>query len=205
VEQIALLLDELRGDDDTLYVITSDHGESIYEHGILGHGQSLYQSELRVPLIVRFPASESLRGLHEGPVSILDIAPTVLDVLDIPIPEGMMGRSLLPVLRDETASEKRVLYGELKRGPLDVRSVLWGDWKLIVDRRMRKEELFHLGEDPRETRNLVSAHPKVHGELRKILDRQIDDSRRGEGRAPTRPVDMETRRRLEALGYLDSP
>jgi arylsulfatase A-like enzyme len=84
---------------DTAIVVTADHGESFGEHGNLYHGFSLYQTELHVPLFMYVPGVPP-RRIGE-PVSLLDIAPTILDLRRVPLPDAFTGKSLLPVLKGE--------------------------------------------------------------------------------------------------------
>jgi hypothetical protein len=81
--------------DDAVVVFTSDHGEALGEHGAWGHGLNLYQEALDVPLIIRAPGLSA--GDEGGPIELLDVGPTVLDLMGVSLAEGMVGRSLLAV------------------------------------------------------------------------------------------------------------
>jgi arylsulfatase A-like enzyme/Tfp pilus assembly protein PilF len=138
--------------DQTLIVFTSDHGEGLGEHGESTHGYFIYQSTLRVPLIMHWPA-EFPRALHERvdePVSLLDVAPTILDAAGIPRPAQMRGRSLLSAGEDrEIYSES--LYARNHFGCATLRSLRVGRYKYIES---PKPELYDLASDPNEMRNL---------------------------------------------------
>ena len=83
-----------------IIVITSDHGEEFWEHNGTGHGWSLHQHQLKVPLIIKSPTfTNSIRHINEW-VGLIDIAPTVLDILGIPIPKDFQGESLLPLIEE---------------------------------------------------------------------------------------------------------
>jgi arylsulfatase A-like enzyme len=99
--EVGAFLRELRTlvpDGQLMVVFTSDHGEAFLEHGHLGHGVSLYQEQLRVPLIVEYP--DGRPAVRDVPASGVDVVPTVLDALGLPIPEGLAGRSLLRATGD---------------------------------------------------------------------------------------------------------
>lgn len=102
---------ELNLYDDSLIIFMADHGESFGEHDYYGHGRRLYNSGLHVPLIVKLPGNINDHTVIERNVSILDIAPTILSQLEIPVPEDMVGDNLLNPKIDE-----RVLYFETYKG-----------------------------------------------------------------------------------------
>jgi arylsulfatase A-like enzyme len=91
-------LDLLR---DTLVVVTADHGEAFYEHGLLGHGSTLFEESIRVPLIVVGPGVAAQHTVSE-PVRLLDVAPTLLEMLALPPEPRFEGRSLVPLLARQT-------------------------------------------------------------------------------------------------------
>ena len=80
--------------EDSLVILTADHGEEFGDHGRLGHAHSLYQELVHVPLLVKYPGSEPL--VAEDPVALVDLYPTLLEFLGLPLPEGLVGRSLFP-------------------------------------------------------------------------------------------------------------
>lgn len=104
-------LKELNLYDDALIIFMADHGESFGEHDYYGHGRMLYNSGLHVPLIVKFPGNVNDHTVIERNVSLLDIAPTILNHLGIPVPEDMEGEDLF-----NPKSENRVLYFEAYKG-----------------------------------------------------------------------------------------
>ncbi len=157
--------------DDTIFVITSDHGEAFDEHGYYFHGQTLYNTVLNVPKLIRVPGWFD----HEvdGPVSVIDIAPTLLDLLDLPIPDEYEGEALTDVLLGRAAPAERPIFGELL--PYTAfeehhRAVVYGDYKLIVDFTHGIEELYNVAEDPLEQNDLSGEKPEKHAKLREMLD-----------------------------------
>jgi Sulfatase/Domain of unknown function (DUF5666) len=101
--------------DDTVFVVTADHGEELADHGaMLAHGRTLYRELLHVPLIVKFPDG-AFAGRHVGePVELIDVVPTLLDLLGRP-PLAVSGKSLLPLLRGEREHDFRPAFSELLR------------------------------------------------------------------------------------------
>ncbi|RIL07890.1 MAG: hypothetical protein DCC71_01425 [Proteobacteria bacterium] len=129
--QLAVLFDRLRDVgvfDDAMIVITSDHGESIYERGLyVGHSYTLHDEEVRVPLVVRLPGGE--RGRSDALVELTDVAPWILDVAGLPRPESFHGFSPLARARGD-APPRRIAEGEAAHtGQRYARS---RDWKAIA-------------------------------------------------------------------------
>ncbi len=183
----------------TLVVLTSDHGEALGEHGEATHGIFAYESVLRVPLVLYQPRLLAPRVVA-APARHVDLLPTVLDALALPVPPGLRGRSLLPVATggddpEPPATYFEALSGQLNHGWAPLFGVIEGGTKLI---ELPIPELYDLAADPREQRNLAAARPERLAELRRRLAplRDIDP-----GNAPS-PESAEIRRRLESLGYL---
>ncbi len=133
----------------TILIVYADHGEAFGEHGLETHGVSLYDELVHVPLLIRIPAHDAA-VVHE-PVSLIDIGPTILDLMGVPIPGHEMGESLVPFLRGEHPLLARPLIAEARLK----RSLVMSDGiKVIDDTRNRGVEMFDLVADPGETRNL---------------------------------------------------
>jgi arylsulfatase A-like enzyme len=179
-EQLGKLVDELgrRGVlERTWLIITSDHGESFGEHaGIFCHGQSLYETELHVPLLVLPPGGIATAQVVEEPVSLRDLAATIVDVAGVgdgaPFPGQSLARSWkqpLPVAPARPASASPSLAEVVPNDPL--RRDSWGvpeplpplgavkdqDWSYIRREGDAREELFHLRQDPKEQHNLAGS------------------------------------------------
>lgn len=147
------LIDELKKRDlwaRTVLVVTADHGEALGEHGIPHHGQGLYDVLVRVPLIVRVPGVAPRRV--SVPVTTLDIAPTVLDLLGLPTPGEYMGQSLVGFLRGEAPRLDRPIAFDETR--MRMRGLLLGPYKIIDDKKKHVVEIYDLVKDPQETQNL---------------------------------------------------
>ena len=207
----------------TLLVLTSDHGEEFLEHGWIGHGATLPEEVLRVPLLVLGPGIPAGRRISQ-PVGLVDLAPTLLDLLGAPPLPAAMGRSFAPLLRGaqaEGGSDPRPIFSETwfeagfgAEGPKPVQqpsyAVRKGSRKLV---RLRSGEGFRyayydLAADPAERRDLYSADPEAAADLRALLDaypQRIARTREELGleRAPGGVLDPERESQLRALGYLD--
>ena len=200
----------LEADERTVIVLVSDHGEEFYEHGKFLHDQ-LYEELLKVPLILRLPSGG--KGRIEERVSLIDLAPTLLDVIGLEAPTHFQGSSLVPVLQGAEGralvyGEKVVHFaeedGEAELGGQGIRAALIADdWKVIA---ARSEELYFLPEDLQERNNLASQSPEMSGLLELLADvnRRNAELRKelGTGAGDKRGLDEETLEELKALGYL---
>lgn len=200
--EIGRLLEQWPGPGPPLVVFVADHGESLGEHGERTHGFFVYESTIRVPVVFswpgRIPPSRST-----APVRLLDVAPTVLALLGLPVPMGLDGVDLSARLSEPTR-ETEALPPTLVEswrpwasyGWAPLRAVRDGRWKLIV---APQPELYDLESDPGETRNLVRRRGAEARRLKAIYE----DLTRGDS-APGLPAEPEALARLEALGYVGS-
>lgn len=193
--------------DDAMIVVFSDHGEEFGEHGHTFHGQSVYDELVRVPLIVKYPKGRYRGQIVERPVQLIDVLPSVLEQLDIPMPRGLRvdGQSLM----QKAANDLRPVFSEtLKRGGNSVRS---GDMKLIF--RPPNEEhpggefqLFDLAADPMEQNPLGSDDSAEAERLKLVLVGWMQSlQQKPRVRARQKDEDMvqgELREELTALGYI---
>ncbi len=155
------LFDRLRSlPRPTLVVVTSDHGESLGDHGELTHGMFAYEATLRVPLIVAVVDPAETRGLRGvvmvAPVRHVDLAPTLLEAAGETVPPGLAGAPLQPLLRDGAAADRPAYFEamtyNLVRGWAPLRGVVVGRDKYID---LPIAELYDLAVDPTESRNLA--------------------------------------------------
>ena len=179
---------------ETAFVVLSDHGEEFLEHGHVKHCRTLYDTELRVPIVLFAPGLAA--GRVGAPAMNLDLVPTLLDLLGLPaVPGELEGTSLL-----ELAGEPRAARGAT-RLQLATNGRLWaavdGSYKLIQESAKRREELYDLGADPGELTELGAREPEPWGRLR----RELAAWRRGEGRAAVEGA-LEAERKLRSVGYL---
>jgi len=210
---IGVVVGELgaRGElDGTLIVLTSDHGEEFYEHGSFGHGSTLYDELLRVPLVMSGPGVARGRRI-DAPASILDIMPTVLDLVGSPLEGRRSGASLAPLLDPSAdpaalgdAGAPRVLYAETRGSRRHLIAVRRGSHKAILDLQSGSLELYDLLRDPAETSDLAEASQALAQELRALLEAYRDGASAQAPPAGGLAIDEETRSRLRALGYDES-
>lgn len=203
--QVGRLLDELRElglEDETLVVLTADHGEAFGEHREIGHSYFIYDTTIHVPLIVRLPGRFEAGRRVASQVRLIDVAPTILDLVGaLPLPEAQ-GVSLAPYLRGETRDLGLVAYSETLAPFLDYRysslaALRTEEWKYIDAPR---QELYQLASDPGELSNAIDDHPEVALRMRQRLHQLLASPAAGED-APEE-IDADRRARLQSLGYL---
>jgi arylsulfatase A-like enzyme len=188
---------------EDLIVITSDHGEEFLEHRDFGHAGTLYEEQVRIPLIVRLPAKAHAGKVIQEPMSILDILPSLLDWLHIDQPEALHGQSFLASL-EGTALPPRPIYLSLSRSQTDLSGVMVEDWKYIHDDGKRaRHKLFDLSSDPEERINLVGREPARTGELARQLSNHLAKAESQRLATTLEDVPPETVEQMRALGYVD--
>jgi arylsulfatase A-like enzyme len=189
-----------------LVVITADHGEAFGEHGLYAHGVSVYQNQVHVPLVIRRPGQTAGR-VSDRWVSSVDLLPTVLDAVGLPVPQRLAGRRLAGVslVGDGSEAERMVMSESYPDTALVVasprfrrieRAVFAGDEKLIASSEGPRQ-LYDLRLDPAEQHDRHSVARATR--LERALVEWLDDSPGRPGAAP--PMDEALRRRLHALGY----
>jgi len=206
------LLDGLRASgrlEDALVVFVSDHGEEFFEHGGQGHGKTLYQEVVRVPLAVRLPRA-ARKGREAAPIQHADLLPTLLALAGVPAPEAVEGRELSPLWASGLAPAPAALTTRLlfERRTYDKVAASLGALKLIVNEEAdapRRFEMYDLVQDPGETRDVSALHPVAAGfllgEIR--LRRRVAVAAGGAAARPAPPRDADARERLRALGYVE--
>ena len=209
-ENFGALLGELaRGglERTTVVLFVSDHGEEFLEHGGVGHGRSLYQELLHVPMIWRVPGSPAAGRRIAGPASQRDVVPTMLELAGIAADPELPGISLVPSLERAEAPPERPTFAWLHDFGLDLFSIQHRDSKLIrsaahAQRGRRPHlELYELGADPAEGRNRVLERPAMRGFLEVHL--RLESARwRSSTAAPQLVTDPQLAAELRALGYL---
>jgi arylsulfatase A-like enzyme/HEAT repeat protein len=165
-----LVAEARRRHPGTIVVLAADHGEEFDEHGGRYHGSTLYEEQLRVPLIISVPGVPP--GVVGGQVELIDITPTVLNLLDIPVPARMRGTDLGPWLATPPAPPSRLppAFAEVE----DRRMVVWGHEKLLCDLHWGFCAYYDLALDPGEKRNLAEEQPDRASAMRGLLDHWLD-------------------------------
>jgi arylsulfatase A-like enzyme/Tfp pilus assembly protein PilF len=200
---IASVLDRLRMAgliDRTLVVVTGDHGESLGEHGESTHSMFLYEGAIRVPLVFWRPGLVPAGRVVADPVRLVDVAPTVLELLGAPALAAPHARSLVPLIEGRGAGSPAPAYSEtllpkfyMNWAPL--RALRDGRYKLIDAPR---PELYDLATDPTESRNLYAERAQTAQALRAGLERLASS---GDAMSQ-QTLDREAMEKLAALGYI---
>ena len=202
---VGRLLDFLKQHPNTLVVLVGDHGESLGEHDEIQHGYTLYNATQQVPLIIRGINGRGENGTPPGtrlaaPVSLVDAFPTMLELLQLPVPKGISGRSFAGALQG-LPLEPRLCYGTtddpfLQNGWSPLRSVTTDRYRYI---RTAKPELYDLNADPNDLTNLAAEQP----ELMRELEGQLADleSSMTLGEAAEVQLSNAEQKALASLGY----
>lgn len=205
--QIGRLLDYLREAglyQQTAILLTSDHGESLGEHGESEHGFFLYDATIRIPLIIKLPEGKTPIELRE-PVSLIDVAPTLLQISRIEPPDEMQGEGLYALINRESQPFREGVYSETL---YPLRSFGWHDLKAYRTGRHKyieapQPELYDLETDPRETDNLFEKQRSVALSHRSQLS-ALDEKYQGAQESSIPSPSPDVLARLRALGYVGS-
>lgn len=222
IERLAGKLKELGILDDTLLIVVSDHGEEFWEHGWTAHGHSLYQELTHAAWLMWNPKLLPAPKRIAEPVQLMDLAPTVLDLLGLR-PAGLVqGQSLVPLIRGAGFERKAPVVAsrfphpnakpsgfvpEYRTGTV---ALITAEWKLIWRDRAREAglpeiELYDRRADRKETRNVAAQHPDVVRRLKTEMDRWIEAQKQVRelvGRGGQAPLDPRQIERLRSLGYI---
>jgi arylsulfatase A-like enzyme len=215
------LLDGLRAAgklEKTVVIFTADHGEELYDHhGYLYHACSVYQTGLHVPLAISAPGLLPSGARVAQMVELIDVLPTLLSLLGVAgdaAPEEQHGHSLVSYLeRPDAGGAGKPAFSEYGSAP--IHTVVQGGWKLVHNPTgfapvciqdappghypIGREELYDLSRDPEEKTNLAAARPAKVAELSSLIRQRFAGLK---SRAQEQDVDEETRKQLEALGYV---
>lgn len=203
-------LDEMGLADNTIIVVTSDHGEEFNEHGSWGHGHSIFQELLHVPLAFRWPGVTTEGRRIPQVVSTMDVAPTVLEAAGIEIPAAFEGRSLAEFIRGGVRPGPAVAFSDFQENR---RVITGGGWKLVL-RSSLTYVLFDLNNDPNERTELDGRRNPIAMRYLRILSGQQLGARNrtrwleGSADAVEEHIQQETMteelcRQLVSLGYMD--
>jgi len=204
-EYVGKLLDSLRGLgrlDDAVVVITSDHGEGFGEHGMWAHNVALFEEVVHIPLILWTTQATASPRRHPHPASLLDIAPTLVEMAGLPPVPSFDGQSLVPRLYGGGNGRERVVF---QQNPLNGESGLRSpDWAYFQEERFgQRREWLYRAEDVRQEANLAREDGDVVASLDEQLRHQqaFDRERRHEAEHVT--IDAAREEQLRALGYVE--
>lgn len=207
---------------DAIVIVTADHGEELGEHGALLHGTTLFQPAIRIPLIMLAPPLAGTQVVREN-VSLIDLAPTLMDLIGVPAPPSFEGRSLRPLLRAQPGWREWLLgsaaQSEVREPTADVlseleafqgfdtrahgRAFIRGMHKVLVARK-GEASTYDLARDPGEHTPRAVAPDGSDPDatlLRTLEERQADLRGRRAAHAHSQPLDDATKEKLRALGY----
>jgi arylsulfatase A-like enzyme/cytochrome c-type biogenesis protein CcmH/NrfG len=186
--------------DGAVVVLLSDHGEGLGDHGEDEHGVLLYREAIQVPLLLKLPGAELGGSTADAAVSLVDVAPTIGELLGLPRPAAWSRPSLLAGLSKEKISTptthtaySETFYPRLHFGWSDLAAAVDGRFHLVMGPH---PELYDLADDPGERRNLLPGERRAFASLRQEIDRHDRHLR------PPGDVDAESRRAMAALGYV---
>jgi arylsulfatase len=189
--------------ENTLIIVTADHGEALCEHSLWEHGFSVHHNQLRVPLFFRWPGVLAAGQRVPHMSRLIDVMPTLLDQLRLPPSEGVQGASLVPYLQPGASADRRMAFAEGVKIGTEQKALYQGVMKLhCVMSNPPRFQVFNIAVDPDEQRDLAKAPGVPLVEMRKTLMGIIAEN------AEILPVEQRQvpisdaqRRRLESLGY----
>lgn len=186
----------------TLIILAGDHGEAFGEKEEEGHGVFLYESTMKIPLILyaedHLPQGKAINAR----VRLIDLMPSILEILEIPVPEEIHGVSLLPYIQGRKKAHlsnyMETYYPRENYGWSELVGLIDGNWKYI---RAPKEELYNLALDPEEQKNLIQEEKEIHLGNKKKLEKIIK-TYSSQFEARMKSMTAEEKERLRSLGYI---
>lgn len=174
IGRLLSVVDKLGLSENTVVIYTTDHGEFMGGHGCIFKGMMMYDDLMRVPLLVRLPGQRPAPRVTNVLASSVDIMPTILDVAGLPVPEGVHGKSLRPVLEGRADTHHEAVFTSFATAGIQMRMVRTSDYKYSLNWRPRqRNELYDMNADPLEMSNLAG-EPQVRSvedQLRRRLYR----------------------------------
>ncbi|RLB56322.1 MAG: hypothetical protein DRI34_09280 [Deltaproteobacteria bacterium] len=210
-ENVGRLIARLRKNgqwDNTIFLFTADHGESLGEHGLWFLHGGLFEPTARIPMILKAPGLPAGRRV-ETLVSLVDVMPTLLKMAAVPVPAAAQGEDLRPLIDGDV--RQRVVF--MEHAGAYLRALVTPSYKLIVHRRTRniypaypirkgRVELYDLAADAGEGKNLADEKPKLVARLRKLMG-EIRRGAKVSFSAGDAELDDQTRAMLRSLGYTE--
>lgn len=214
LDELGGLFDHLRDRgiyEDSLIIVTSDHGEELYDHQGFGHSYTLHREVLRVPLYIKLPRQQKARTVS-GRASLMDIFPTVTEVVGVDPGLEIDGRSLIPLIRGradpETAAARSMLFHTEWQHRGIARAILSGRYKLIeIEKNYEKLEnvlrLYDIESDPLESTDLSAEMPEVVRRLQDEMHGGFAEYGYPLPAVEQHTLSAEEKEKLRALGYID--
>jgi arylsulfatase A-like enzyme len=221
LEQLANKLKQLGVLDNTLIVVVSDHGEEFWEHGWTAHGHSLYQELTRGVLVMWNPQLIPRPARVSEPVQLIDVMPTVLDLIGIKIPDVVQGQSLAPFAKGQRFQRRGAVimsrYAHPDSSPngipenrTDTVALLDAGWKLIYRDKAKEVgmptvEMYDHRTDRADTINIATKHPQELGRMMTEIAKWMEAEKQVKsflGRGAKATMDPKTLEKLRSLGYI---
>lgn len=193
---------------NTVVAVTADHGEEFQDHGGFWHGQTLFEELTRVPLLVHLPGGARGGEVDGRLAAQVDVAPTLLGLAGLPVPDGMVGSNLLA--QEESADELRTVVIEEDHEGMRLTGLVWENYKYVRAnegnwRGLPVEALYDLAADPKEHHNLAGEDPDRTAEVAALLEQRLEGEAvtpYGGEKARSVPVDGALEEDLRSLGYV---
>jgi arylsulfatase A-like enzyme len=203
--------------DNTIVILTSDHGEEFRERGWWGHGRTLYDEVIRVPLIIKIPGYQLKIRESSITAGTIDIMPTIVEACELGINGGLevQGRNLLDLIQLNASKSERKIFSEISgvkyredlvEKTMFKQSIIYKGWKLIRNIEENSFELYNLENDTFEKDNTIDEHPDISSELKGHLKRwEKDNDFLSERHNVNNDLTMRSslEKRLKDLGYLN--
>ncbi|MED5329953.1 MAG: sulfatase [Planctomycetota bacterium] len=208
LREVFQVLEEQGVLDRAWVIVTSDHGEGLWQHRVHGHGQEVFEEQLRVPLLFRPPGGlrESVRIPEAFP--LIDVAPTLMDLLGVAVPADFEGTSWTPYLMGKSAVPKRTIIVDEEMDAFNLGAIIDGEDKLIVDFNKQRAWLYDLEENPGElSEDAVEMGTRPSSTGRRLQEHLMRELKKARQRRPAAGADAdtlldeETKAHLEGLGY----
>ncbi len=205
---VGKLIQKFKFDNNALIIITADHGEGFFEHGLLGHTFALYQEIIQIPLIVKLPYSTK-REIVNKQVNLVDIYPSILQTFNIDPPEHIVGESFLRKkdpflwLKKIFINEDEFNYNISEAGNFNAKAIITPEWKYIHSYINNVEQLYNLKNDPLEINNLAEEETKRCNDLKEQLFKWVSKAIKYPVKEQHYKFTQEEKEKLEALGYIE--
>jgi choline-sulfatase len=195
--------------DSALVAVMSDHGESLGEHGENTHGVFLYDSTIRVPLLIKFPQTKFAGRRISSRVSLVDVAPTLLDASQAPVPAEMQGQSLLSLIGSHIGSKPAADRPSLAESEYSHRGFGWSSLEALragnfLFVKAPQRELYNQVEDAAEEHNIYESNKLAAVKLAGQLDTFLKRATANAPQTSHAPLDPQSVEKLKALGYVAS-
>jgi arylsulfatase A-like enzyme len=199
------LFELFKWQENTLLIITSDHGEGLWDHGFMGHGKTLYREEIQVPLLFYLPGGTKPE-LIDTNVSTIDIFPTVLELLGLPEDKNNAGVSLIPLINKQAhglGARNIFSYLLLKNpGTIEWRTNIYKNWHFMI-KLPHMRYLYSLLLDQKETDNRINEGEKIAKLLEKNLNLFIKTCKKYQQKSTEVELDKKKNEKLKSLGYVE--